>query len=303
MANTGIKSTSKSIAAIVPLINANPGISGDDLQKLSGYSRTHLANVLSALSKAGHASAVPTNGLQWAWFPADIAAGMLAERAAAKAEKQAATSAYKLRVTDRSKIISMSAEEGGASSARLMAEYGIRLSSIGKHFKALEARVMIFRASRPGCRLRWFDTAQRAADWAALPMAEESDWSAPRAKAWAHTPRKEKPPKVAVLRVKEQNAVALVAIGERIKSNARQPSKAPPALKGSQRNRVVPTKPSEPAPVNLKSKATDMRGKVDYSRAKVTLCPSTGYDARYQLAPDTRVLGGFSTAGIGRYLE
>lgn len=36
---------------------------------------------------------------------------------------------------------------------------------------------------------------------------------------------------------------------------------------------------------------------------KVIQGPSVSYDLRYQLEPGTRVLGGFATLGIGRYLE
>jgi hypothetical protein len=36
---------------------------------------------------------------------------------------------------------------------------------------------------------------------------------------------------------------------------------------------------------------------------KVTVLPSVTHDPRYQVAPGERVLGGFATAGIGRYLE
>lgn len=40
---------------------------------------------------------------------------------------------------------------------------------------------------------------------------------------------------------------------------------------------------------------------VDYSRAKVTVCPSRSYDPRYQVDPTERLFGaGFVAAGIGR---
>jgi hypothetical protein len=36
---------------------------------------------------------------------------------------------------------------------------------------------------------------------------------------------------------------------------------------------------------------------------RATVCPSPGHDVRYQLPEGERVLGGFATMGIGRYLE
>lgn len=39
------------------------------------------------------------------------------------------------------------------------------------------------------------------------------------------------------------------------------------------------------------------------SATKITVCPSIKYDPRYQVDPAMRVVGGFATAGIGRYLE
>lgn len=35
----------------------------------------------------------------------------------------------------------------------------------------------------------------------------------------------------------------------------------------------------------------------------VTVCPSLSFDPRYQVDPATRVIGGFATMGVGRYLE
>ena len=37
--------------------------------------------------------------------------------------------------------------------------------------------------------------------------------------------------------------------------------------------------------------------------SNVTVVPGWTHDPRYQLAPGERVLGGFATAGIGRYIE
>jgi hypothetical protein len=39
------------------------------------------------------------------------------------------------------------------------------------------------------------------------------------------------------------------------------------------------------------------------ANVKRTVCPSHAYDSRYQIDPSTRVVGGFASAGIGRYLD
>lgn len=44
-------------------------------------------------------------------------------------------------------------------------------------------------------------------------------------------------------------------------------------------------------------------GPADMSRAKLTVCKSTGHDIRFQLPPGAVVVGGWRTAGIGRYLD
>jgi hypothetical protein len=100
---------------------------------------------------------------------------------------------------------------------------------------------------------------------------EPSEWSEPRRKAWAAIERKPK----------------LVAIGERIKNATRQPSKAPPKLKGSDQGKysVIREKPSKPATVTLRGKPGDMHGTVDYSKAKITICPAPHAVSRWQCAP------------------
>jgi hypothetical protein len=54
------------------------------------------------------------------------------------------------------------------------------------------------------------------------------------------------------------------------------------------------------APVQVSGKVRDTRS-ADYSRAKVTIAPRPL--GRYELPPGERVLGGFTTLGVGRYLE
>lgn len=60
---------------------------------------------------------------------------------------------------------------------------------------------------------------------------------------------------------------------------------SPQALAAEKRARTVDE------PVTIHKRAAFDTNEVDDSRAKLTLCPSPGYDARYQLPPGTRVMG------------
>ena len=51
------------------------------------------------------------------------------------------------------------------------------------------------------------------------------------------------------------------------------------------KNQVIKAKPALPAPVTLKGKSTDMRGKVDYSKAKIIVCPSPVTVYRHEYDP------------------
>ena len=73
---------------------------------------------------------------------------------------------------------------------------------------------------------------------------------------------------------------------------------------GERRNQVVKEKPGKPPNVTIKAPLlpkTQIVQTVDYSGAKVTICKAPNYDARYQVDPATRVVGGFATMGVGRY--
>lgn len=54
------------------------------------------------------------------------------------------------------------------------------------------------------------------------------------------------------------------------------------------KNAVIKAKPALPAPVTLKGKATDMRGKVDYSKAKLIVCPSPVTVYRHEYDPTSK---------------
>lgn len=59
-------------------------------------------------------------------------------------------------------------------------------------------------------------------------------------------------------------------------------------------NKVIKAKPANPAPVEIHSKSSDIKGAADYSKAKVIVGCAATHDARYQVAPGAIVLGEFS---------
>jgi hypothetical protein len=188
--------------------------------------------------------------------------------------------------TKRDKIAELSRHPEGVRMSAIVAVLGISGNLAGRHVGKMMLQGRLYRAERAGARLRWFDTAERAAAWSAMPAMEPSEWAAPRRNAWAVIERKPKPIR----------APKLVAIGGRIKNSTRQPSKAPPKLAGSDqgKNQVIKAKPGIDATVTLKSKPSDPRGAVDCSKAKVTIDSTPKYDARYQVAPGSVVVGEFS---------
>jgi len=115
----------------------------------------------------------------------------------------------------------------------------------------------LFRAQRAGFKLRWFDTAARAAAWELQPAVGTNHLTT--------------------------EAPKLVAIGKPMKSRANKPGAG-----------IAP--PQQP-----REKRVVEAVEVDYSRAKVTRCPSVDHDPRYQLPPGAHPYGaGFAAVGVGR---
>jgi hypothetical protein len=269
--NQIIKPDSAAVHRVAAVIIATPGLRTGDVAAGSGYSASHTQNVLAVATKAGLVKAMHIKGRLYGWFPAAIAQQMQAERTA-KAESEALRKASKP-TPDRQIIREMAAGPDGATSAAIKA-LGIQHNSSSRHMVVLIQRGHIFRSERPGCRLRWFDTKARADSWAALPAMVPSEWEKPGKKAWEDHPARKR---------------RMVAIGERIKSSARQPSKAPPLLKGSQRNKpgaelVVQQKPGKPAPVSIKAAKAQA---ADFSKAKKTIIPPPKCTYRWQAIPDS----------------
>lgn len=269
--NPIIKPDGAAVHRVASVIIATPGMTTGDVAAGAGYSKSHTQNVLAVATKAGLVKAMHIRGRVYGWFPAEVAKQMQAERTA-KAEAEAVRKASKP-TPDRERIRQMAGGPEGVSSAQIKAA-GIKHNSSSRHIVVLIQRGHIFRSDRPGCRLRWFDTHASADSWAALPAMVPSEWEQPGRKAWEDHPARKR---------------RMVAIGERIKSSARQPSKAPPLLKGSTRNKpgaelVVQQQPGRPAPVSIKEAKAQP---ADFSKAKVTIINPPPFVYRHQAIPDS----------------
>jgi len=317
-----IERDSKAVIKLIELINAYPGLTMRQLMDLACYSISHTKNALSRISAFSEAAPVYIDGGLVGWFPVELAKVKQAEWAnsherraqlarenrkkrdalmtAAKAEKQRLRDEKRAAAqpTLRERICGLCKAPEGASAGQMLDNLrSINLSSLGKHTRELERQKRIFRADRNGARLRYFDTAERAQEWESMPPLEPSEWQAAGFKAWENNPHRPRSQKEAIREAarqarEERRMARLVAIGERLKSKAQQPRKAPP--KQIPKFEAIKPKPAEPAPVVLKGKPSDIRGAVDYSKAKVIVCLSPNYDARYQVDPRALVIGEFS---------
>ena len=85
-------------------------------------------------------------------------------------------------------------------------------------------------------------------------------------------------------------------VHEHIKSRARKPGLKPLPMLGSQTNRRA-----QPAPVNIDGEQFKRVGELVFTEhTKVTICPSSTHDPRYQLGPDASIEKVFSAAGSAR---
>jgi hypothetical protein len=273
--NYSIKPQSKSINIISDIIFAQPGIRSVEIAAKAGYCLSHVKNALGMLSGLDIALPVPMGGAARGWFPAEQAKPLLQAWENARIRKAADLADRKINppVTDRGNIVLMAKEPGGATYARMIGELKISHQSLGNHCPKLVRRGKIFKSERKGCRARWFDTQARADEWAALPAMVPSEWSAPGYKAWEDHPARKR---------------RLVAIGERIKSSAQQPGKAPPKPGKPGKAQITQHGPSKPAGVVIVDRTISFQKReADYSSAKVTRIEGPRIDIRYQVDPDS----------------
>ena len=159
----------------------------------------------------------------------------------------------------------MAAGPEGLTNAALALRLDIAQTNIPGRINQAQRNGHLFRAERKGYPLHWFDTAERAAAWAAMPPL--------------HKP-------------------ALVAIPTGCAHTVMAKKKGPAALTSYAAH---PTKPATPAPVTI-ADAPLVSGEVTVPASVVVAKGlSAGYDPRIQCAPGERPYGaGFAAVGIGR---
>ncbi len=277
-----IDTESASISRLRKIITDRPGLTSMELAQAAAYSYSHVKNALSVLSKAQIALPVP-RGIDRCWYLAEQAKPLLEQWDRTRRKRGVVKDKPP---TKRDRIHAMSKEPGGVSMAQIMAALDLQLNDGGRHTMMMVRQGRLYRGVRQGARLRWFDRPERAAEWEALPPMEPSEWSEPRRKAWAEAPKRQtreeirKANRLARLEAQKQRRAEKVQLRAVV-------TKAKPEF-------VIKAKPANPAPVEIRTKPSDIRGSVDYSRAKVIVCPAPTHDARYQVAPGAVIQGEFS---------
>lgn len=176
-------------------------------------------------------------------------------------------------------VLALGMREGGVTNAEVARLLGLKLNHAsgritnlvrGGHMVKVEGKAW-------GCK-RYFSIPRDDIDLAALPLPV-----VPPPISKPPTPPKERAVKV----LKPKPARVKITVTE-------EPRKAA-------------KKQGNPAPVLIKAKPntkpTAEREVIVPDTAIFTRCPSPAFDARFQIDPATRVVGGFATMGIGRYLD
>ena len=259
---------SKSVPIILRIVENNPGIRIGDLAATAGYSLSHAGNVLGEMARNQMVKAVELGGAKRGWYIYAMAIPLVEAW-----EKSRRKRGGPKELTQRQKIMAISKDDDGASNAKVSATLGIKRDNCGQHFRDLVKQGRLFLGARVGCRMRWFDSQERADAWHALPAVVPSEWVEPGLKSWTDHPARKR---------------RLVAIGERIKSSARQPSKPPPKPGKPGKAQVTQHGPSKPAGVVVVDRSISFQKReADFSRAKITRIDSPKFDVRYQVDPDS----------------
>jgi hypothetical protein len=159
----------------------------------------------------------------------------------------------------------MAAGPEGLTNAALAQRLDIAQTNIPGRISQAQRNGHLFRAARKGYPLHWFDTAERAAAWAAMPALHK-----PALQSLPTDPAR-------TILAKKQGPAALTKYA------------------------AHPTKPGVPAPVHIPD-APQVSGEVTVpATVVVSRGLSAGYDPRRQCAPGEQPYGaGFAAVGIGR---
>lgn len=280
-----IHSESPIISMLLDGIKNNPGIESKKLAVLIGKSWSHVKKGLAFMNQNKIAGCCELGKLRRGWF-------LWAEAEQRNAGFMSLKAKSRLRASQRppsarAQIEAMAAkDEDGASTLKICDMLDVSEKNANRQCVSLVGLGRLFKSLRRGYRARWFASEEAAQDWAALP---DGDFSEMR-------PKPGRP---------AQSEAALEAARAARQERARQRleaavlrrmqrPKAAPKKKTGAKYQAIKAKPAKDAPVTFHSKPSDIRGAVDYSKAKLIVCPAPTHDARYQVAPGAVIQGEFS---------
>lgn len=267
-----ITTSSKAYARLLQIIEKQPGISSRNLAAAAGYSLPHTKNALAVISRAKTASPVELGGRNRGWYVQAIAGDLLKAWASKKRRAKMESEARPPCVRDQ--IYSMCCtDEDGGSSAKIAAKFGITEKSADRHCSHMVKRGRLFSSVRGNCRMRWFGSQERADVWAEMPPVAVSEMK--------RKPGRPKQEKAKAAEFKAETFKREIKKAEKVAAKkAAKLTKAPVY--------VIKAKPANDAPVTLHGKPSDMRGAIDYSRAKITICPAPPSIYRHEYDPTSK---------------
>lgn len=173
----------------------------------------------------------------------------------------------------RDRMVARANNPDGATAADFCTAVQRTPSQVQPHIYALESRKRLYRAQRAGQKLRFFADRLHRDAWLMVKSVGQTCFTT------GGTPK-------------------LVDVHQHIKSRARKPGLKPLALMGSETNRKA-----QPAPVSIDGEQFKRVGELVFTEhTKVTICPSSTHDPRYQIARGASIEKLFSAAGPGHYL-
>lgn len=284
-----IHSESPIIFMLLDGIKNNPGIESKKLAVLIGKSWSHVKKGLAFMNQNKIAGCCELGKLRRGWF-------VWAEAEQRNAGFMSLKAKSRLRASQRppsarSQIEAMAAkDEDGASTLKICDMLDLCEKDANRQCVELVKRGRLFKGSRKGYRARWFATQEAAQAWEALPAGDYSEMR-PKAGRPAQSEAAKEAAREAARAARQERA------RQRLEAAAlrrMETPKAAPKKKTGAKYQAIKAKPANDAPVLLHSKPSDIKGAVDFSKAKVIVCPSPTHDARYQVAPGAVIQGEFS---------
>lgn len=255
------------------------GASAAVIMKELGITLNALGKHCGSLVRQGRLFRAEREGCRLRWFRTEAdAAAWCALGPPPKSEWAVPRQKINDQPTIRTRIVKLAEQKHGVTKDFIELQMpAMQRKNITRHISVLVGRGDLYPSKRPGCYTRWCASEADAKEWASLPPTN-------------HRQQEEKARKQ---RIEQRKAEAHAKRqAERARKAEEKAKKA--MKKASEKGQFFRIdKRAIPAPVVIKKQVVS--SEVDYSRAKVTICPSAAsYDSRYQVAPGARITGEFS---------